>query len=369
MKPIRSDGKVTVSPLATFQRPADGARLRLQDLASAAGVSEATISRVLNAKPGVAKATRQAVLTALDLLGYERPSNLQKRRTGLVGLVVPELTNPVFPAFVQVIESALVQDGYTPILCSMAPGGVPEREYIDMLLERGVNGIIFVSGLHADQSADHSHYLTLVQSGLPIVLVNGSLKDLPVASISVDEEAAMRAAVTHLVALGHRNIGLATGPVRYLPSAQKRHAFLQAMKELINVDATYLSVVSYFTVEGGRAAALRLLDASATAIVCANDLMALGAVRAVQSRGLKVPSDVSVIGYDDSTLISFTEPPLTTVRQPVQAMGEAAVRALLEELRGAHVPHGDLVFYPELVVRGSTGTAPSSPVAVGESSS
>jgi LacI family transcriptional regulator, repressor for deo operon, udp, cdd, tsx, nupC, and nupG len=345
--------------------PSSSQRPRLQDIADIAGVSEATVSRVLNDKPGVAKDTRHAVLTALDLLGYERPRKLEKRRSGLVGLIVPELTNPVFPAFVQVIEGALVQEDYTPILCTMTAGGVPENEYIDMLMERGVNGIVFVSGMHADTSQDHSRYTALVQSGLPIVLVNGYLEGLPVTSISADEEAAVRIAISHLIALGHRSIGLATGPLRYRPSSQKRDAFLRAMREMAEVDASELVEVSFYTVEGGRAAALRLLDSNVTAIVCSNDLMALGAVRAVQSRGLRVPSQVSVIGYDDSFFISFTEPPLTTVRQPVRAMGEAAVSAILAELRGVPIPHGDLLFHPELVVRGSTGPAPVLPLASG----
>lgn len=345
--------------------PRSSQRLRLQDIAGTAGVSEATVSRVLNDKPGVAKDTRHAVLTALDLLGYERPRKLQKLRSGLVGLIVPELTNPVFPAFVQVIEGALVQEDYTPILCTMTAGGVPENEYIDMLMERGVNGIIFVSGMHADTSQDHSRYAALVQSGLPIVLVNGYLEGLPVTSISADEEAAVRIAISHLIALGHRRIGLATGPLRYRPSSQKREAFVRAMREMAQVDASELVEVSFYTVEGGRAAALRLLDSNVTAIVCSNDLMALGAVRAVQSRGLNVPRHVSVIGYDDSFFISFTEPPLTSVRQPVRAMGEAAVSAILAELRGVPIPHGDLLFHPELVVRGSTGPTPALPVASG----
>ena len=346
--------------------PPASQRLRLQDIAAIAGVSEATVSRVLSDKPGVAKDTRHAVLTVLDLLGYERPRKLQKRRTGLVGLIVPELTNPVFPAFVQVIEGALVQEGYTPILCTMTAGGVPENEYIDMLMERGVNGIVFVSGLHADTSAEHSRYSALAQAGLPIVLVNGYLEGLPITSISADEEAAVRIAVSHLVALGHRTIGLATGPLRYRPSAQKRDAFLRAMKKIAHVDASKFVEVSFYTVEGGRAAARRLLDSNVTAIVCANDLMALGATLAVHSRGIKVPDQVSVIGYDDSFLMGFTEPPLTTIRQPVRAMGEAAVSALLDELRGIPLPHGDLLFRPELVVRGSTGPPPALSIAPGE---
>ncbi|HET9061409.1 MAG TPA: LacI family DNA-binding transcriptional regulator [Acidimicrobiales bacterium] len=339
--------------------------LRLKDVAAIAGVSDATVSRVLNDKPGVAKETRQAVCAALDLLGYEWPRKPNKHRSGVVGLIVPELSNPVFPAFVQVVESALADEGYTPILCTMTAGGISEDEYIDMLLERGVNGVIFISAVHADMSADHSHYNALVQSGVPIVLVNGYLPGLPVTSISSDEDAAVRVALKHLVALGHRNIGLATGPLRYRPSLLKRDAFLRSMKELVDVDASGLVEVSFFTVEGGHAAALRLLGSDVSAIICANDLMALGAIRAVQSRGLQVPDHVSVIGYDDSFLISFTEPPLTTVRQPVRAMGEAAVRALLDELKGVPIPPNELLFHPELILRGSTGPGPAVPVADG----
>ena len=332
------------------------ARLRLAEIARAAEVSEATVSRVLNGKPGVASETRQAVFAALDMLGVERPRKLQKPRNGLVGLLVPELTNPVFPVFVQVIESALSMEGYTPVLCTMSPGGVPESEYVDMLLARGVDGIIFVSAIHADMSAEHARYEALVSSRIPVVLVNGRLDALAVTSISADEEAAMRVAITHLVTLGHRAIGFATGPLRYRPSAEKREAFLRAMKDLAEVDATrWVEVSSFFTVEGGRAAADRLLGAGVTAIVCANDLMALGAVRAAEALGLKVPAHLSVVGYDDTPLMSFTSPPLTTVRQPVRAMGEAAVRALLDEMRGVPVAHVDLRFHPELVVRGSTG--------------
>jgi DNA-binding LacI/PurR family transcriptional regulator len=116
-----------------------------------------------------------------------------------------------------------------------------------------------------------------------------------------------------------------------------------------------------FTVEGGAAAASRLIDRGATAIVCGSDLMALGAIRAARQRGLDVPRDLSVVGYDDSTLIAFTDPPLTTVRQSVQAMGEAAVRALIDEISGEPAPRAEYVFRPELVVRSSTGAVPAPP--------
>jgi LacI family repressor for deo operon, udp, cdd, tsx, nupC, and nupG len=332
-------------------------RARLADIAVQAGVSEATVSRVLNGRPGVAEATRQAVLTALDVLGYERPERLRQHSAGLVGLIVPELDNPIFPAFAQVIESALAHHGYTPVLCTQTPGGVHEDDYTQMLLERGVAGIVFVSGLHADTSADPARYVALRKRGLPIVLVNGYLDGVDAPFVSNDDVTSMDLAVTHLVTQGHRRIGLAVGPRRFLPVVRKIAGFRDAMFRQLGVDdVDGLVECSLFSVEGGAAAAERLVDAGCTAVICGSDLMALGAIRAVRGRGLQVPDDVSVVGYDDSPLIAFTDPPLTTVRQSVQAMGSAAVRALLDEISGVNAPRAEYVFRPELVVRGSTGS-------------
>ncbi len=335
-------------------------RARLADIATHAGVSEATVSRVLNAKPGVADGTRQAVLTALDVLGYERPSRLRKKSAGLVGLITPELENPIFPAFAQAIESALAQHDYTPVLCTQTPGGVHEDDYTAMLLERGVSGIVFVSGLHADTTADTGRYTALRDRGLPIVLVNGYAEGIDAPFISNDDVASMDIAVSHLVSQGHTRIGLALGPARFVPVIRKVTGFSSAVRNQLGLDAAAVDgLVEYsmFSVEGGAAAAARLVDRGCTAIICGSDLMALGAIRAVRERGLTVPGDVSVVGYDDSVLIAFTDPPLTTVRQSVPAMGAAAVRALLDEIHGTPAPRAEYVFRPELVVRASTGAA------------
>jgi LacI family transcriptional regulator, repressor for deo operon, udp, cdd, tsx, nupC, and nupG len=337
---------------------------RLFDIAAQAQVSEATVSRVLNDKPGVAPETRQAVLTALDVLGYERPVRLRKRSAGLVGLVVPELDNPIFPAFAQVIESVLAQSGYTSVLCTKTPGGVTEDEYVEMLLDRQVNGIVFVSGLHADTSADHDRYRKLVARKLPIVLITGFVPGVEAPFISCDDRAAAELAVSHLVALGHRRIGIISGPERFMPVQRKLAGFRATMTRLLGTTGAELESLislSLFGVEGGAAAAGRLLDRGVTGIVCGSDLMALGAIREARSRGLRVPADVSVVGYDDSPLIAFTDPPLTTCRQPVSAMAVAGVRALIDEINGHAAPHSEYMFSPELVVRGSTANAPVAP--------
>ncbi|MEW2485630.1 LacI family DNA-binding transcriptional regulator [Streptomyces sp. NPDC048411] len=326
------------------------APLRLADIAAHALVSEATVSRVLNNKPGVSTATRQRVLAALDVLGYERPVRLRQRSAGLIGLVIPELTNPIFPAFAQVIEQVLAGYGYTPVLCTQVPGGATEDELVEQLEETGVSGIVFLSGLHADTTADPARYDRLAARGVPFVLVNGYNERIDAPFVSPDDQMAMRIAVRHLADLGHERIGLAVGPLRYVPSRRKTEGFLDAT----GPDAGRLVRHTIFSVEGGHAAAAELLDAGCTGIVCGSDMMALGVIRAARERGLDVPRDVSVVGFDDSPLIPFTDPPLTTVRQPVQAMATAAVGALLEEIGGNPVQRTEYVFQPELVVRGST---------------
>lgn len=334
---------------------------RLADIAAQAGVSEATVSRVLNGKPGVAAGTRESVLAALDVLGYERPVKLRQRSAGLVGLITPELDNPIFPALAQVIGQALTRQGYTPVLATQTPGGSTEDELTEMLVDRGVSGIIFVSGLHADTTADMGRYEQLRAQGVPYVLINGFSEKVRAPFVSPDDRAAMQLAVTHLTALGHTRIGLAVGPKRFVPVLRKIEGFRIGMKERLGLDEAEVEELiqhSLYSLEGGQAAATALIARGCTAIVCASDMMALGAIRAARQQGLRVPQDVSVVGFDDSPLIAFTDPPLTTIRQPVQAMGQAAVRTLLEEIGGTPAPHSEFVFLPELVVRGSTASGP-----------
>lgn len=330
-------------------------RARLSDIARQAEVSEATVSRVLNDRPGVAADTRQAVLTALDVLGYERPERLRTRSAGLVGLIVPELDNPIFPAFAQVIESALAQTGFTPVLCTQTPGGVTEDEYVEMLLDRQVSGILFVAGLHADTTADHGRYQRLVQRPLPILLINGHARGVEAPFVSCDDRLAGETATTHLTGLGHRAVGFVSGPDRFVSVRRKLDGYRAVMRERGLREHVALTL---FGVEAGDVAAGTLLDRGVTGLVCGSDLMALGAIRAARRRGLRVPGDVSIVGFDDSPLIAFTDPPLTTLRQPVAAMGAAAVRTLVDEINGHPSPRSEYVFSPELVVRGSTAAAP-----------
>ncbi|MDA2813235.1 LacI family DNA-binding transcriptional regulator [Nocardiopsis sp. RSe5-2] len=331
---------------------------RLAQVAQKVGVSKATVSRVLNGKPGVSEDTRQAVLTALDVLGYERPTQLRGERGKLVGLVLPELSNPIFPAFAEVVGGALAQRGLTPVLCSQTPGGIQETDYIDLLLQQQVSGVVFAGGLYAQADAPHGHYRLLHERGLPVVLVNAPIPGLDFPCVSTDDAIAVEQAWRHLRALGHERIGLALGPSDHVPSRRKLEAGRAAAAAVGGALPEELVARGLYSMEGGQAAASRLLDAGATGIVCASDIIALGAVRAARRRGLSVPEDVSVVGYDDSPLMTATDPALTTVRQPIDAMGRTAVQLLTAQMEGKEVLRDEVLFDPELVVRSSTGPAP-----------
>lgn len=339
----------------TKKRAPRAPRPRLLDIAEVAKVSTATVSRVLNGKPGASEDVRQAVLVAMDMLGYERPASLRTRNRGLVGVVVPELGNPIFPAFAQQLESRLSAQGYTALLCTQSPGGTTEAQCVEMLVDQGAGGVLFVSGLHADSAANHDHYRELRARGVAVAFLNGYAPDLDATFIATDDVAGMEACVRHLASLGHERIGLAIGPDRFVPSQRKLESFRNALRQHFGIeDATDHIAPSLYTVEGGHAAAAQLIATGHTAIICGSDLMALGAIRAARTAGLEVPDDLSVIGYDDSAMVAFVDPPLTTVHQPVAEMSAAAVAALIGELDGNPGPRTELLFRPELIVRGST---------------
>jgi DNA-binding LacI/PurR family transcriptional regulator len=333
---------------------------KLADVARQARVSEATVSRVLNGKPGISDATRQAVLTALDVIGYERPTHLRSRKARMVGLVVPELGNPIFPAVAEVVAGALAQRGFNAVLCTRT-GSMSEAQYVEMLLERQVSGMIFAGGQYAESDAPHDHYTRLKQLRLPVVLVNAAADNIDFPRVSTDDAVAMEQAHAHLTYLGHDRVGLILGPVDHVPSLRKLHAFEQlGAGTPSSEDRRELVERTRFSIEGGHSAATKLLGRGATAIICASDPLALGAVRAVRRAGRRVPTDVSVIGYDDSALMACTDPPLTTVRQPIEAIGRAAVELLVGQVEGSSVAAEELFFEPELVARGSTAAAPLS---------
>lgn len=228
---------------------------------------------------------------------------------------------------------------------------------MELLLQQQVSGVVFAGGLFAQGDAEHGHYQRLAERQVPVVLVNAAIERLGFPCVACDDAVAVEQAWRHLSSLGHERIGLVLGPEDHMPS-QRKLAAARTLEGKLPAAAVERAM---FSLEGGHAAATRLLSRGITGIICASDPLALGAVRAARRAGLSVPRDVSVVGYDDSAFMNCTEPPLTTVRQPIESMGRAAVELLVAQIQGGSVPPGELLFEPELVVRGST--APPAPAS------
>jgi DNA-binding LacI/PurR family transcriptional regulator len=329
----------------------------LAEIAEAAGVSISTVSRVLNRRAGVNEETRRRVLQVLVEKPYTPRGLGALQRTGVLGLLVPELSNPVFPAFAEALETRAARRGYSSVLCNTRSASMREEEYVRMLLARGVDGMVFVSPESTDAAASHEHYRQLKDEGVHMVFVNGGMPSLDVPDVCVDEQAAGYLAARHLIELGHRRIGFVCGPARSMPSRLKAAGWEAALDEAGLAPDRALIAHAPYGAPGGAAAAARLLETvRPTAVICSSDLMALGAISEAQSRGLVVPRDLAVVGFDDIPLASYCTPALTTLAQPIAEIARAAIDGLLADLEGSAVinPVHSRVFRPRLVVRASS---------------
>lgn len=331
---------------------------RLIDIARAAGVSEATVSRVLNGKAGVNEDTRSTVVDVARRLG--RDVGPEAISSGpLVGVLVPDLDNQVFSAWTERIEAELFARGASTLVGMRARTVERERDILHRFLHSGADAIIVVSGHHAQQRGPVEHYREITATGAPLVLINGVREDLDAAFLSTDDEHAMRLTLTHLQDLGHRRIGLAVGDEHTWPVRTKLAVFEEVAATFPEGERP--AAFTDFSYAGGYEAARDLIARGVTAIVCGSDVMAVGALEGVRSQGLSVPGDISVVGYDDVFWAALTDPPLTTVRQAVGSIARAAVRTALSGGEDSRRPaRTEVVVRPQLVVRGSTAAAPDS---------
>jgi LacI family transcriptional regulator, repressor for deo operon, udp, cdd, tsx, nupC, and nupG len=330
----------------------------LRDVAERAGVSLATASRVASGAATVRPGMRARVERAMHELLYVAPG--QPTQTGVIGLLVPELVNPIFPALTQAMETRATATGLACILCNTnAPlsESLSEMEYVHALVDLNVDGMIFISCEMANREGRHDHYGQALSQGKKIVFVNGFLDDFEIPSVRVDERAAGQIATGHLLRLGHRHIGFAAGPERFMPTVEKA-AGMRAALVGAGIHEMPPIVHEEFTVEGGRSAARRLMSNGAerpSAVICANDLMAIGVLIEAGAMGLRVPDDLSVVGFDGIEASEWTQPPLTTVEQPIDDIAETSLAALRSLIDDGDRALPDYVFKPQLKVRHSTG--------------
>jgi DNA-binding LacI/PurR family transcriptional regulator len=329
----------------------------LRDVARQAGVSVATASRVVSGFDNVRSETRERVERAMRDLLYVPPG--RRPATGMIGLLVPHLWNPIFPALAQAMEERATEAGYASILCNTSAAAFREVDYVHMLLDRGADGMIFISCEMTNMSGDHDHYGRLVEEGARLVFVNGALNTLNVPSVGVDERTAGELATQHLLDLGHERIGYVAGPDHYLPTRQKAAGRRSALRGA-GLDPDGL--VAYgedFTVQAGRTALRNLLAGGEppTGVICSSDLMAIGALQEATEQGLRVPDDLSIVGFDGIEATAWTKPALTTVEQPIEEIAETAVNSLRTLIDDPGKPLPDSFFRPRLRERASTAAA------------
>ena len=327
----------------------------LRDVAERAGVSVATASRVVSGSAAVRPETRQKVERAMRELLYVAPDRPGTSRA--IGLLLPEFGNPVFSALAQALETCAARAGRATILCNTHGSVDREVEYAHMLLERRVDGMIFISAEITDTRGEHGHYTQLMESGARLVFVNGASETLHVTSVGVDERAAGRIATEHLLELGHRRIGFVAGQAFSSPTREKQLGRDDALRAA-GLEPNGLVAHASFSVAGGRQAMRRLIelaDGRPTAVICSSDLMAIGAMLEAASHGLRVPDDLSVVGFDGIDAATWTQPPLTTVEQPIDVIAKTAIAALRAQIDDPEHAHPKYAFRPHLRRGGTTG--------------
>jgi DNA-binding LacI/PurR family transcriptional regulator len=327
----------------------------LREVAHRAGVSVATASRVATGSAAVRPETRRRVEQAMRDLLYVPDARAQAAETGLIGVLVPELANPIFPALAQAIETRAAPRGFASILCNTNEAPLREIDYVHMLLDRRVEGMIFISCEMTNLRGDHSHYGRLVDEGAKLVFVNGAAASVDVPSVGVDERAAGEIATQHLLELGHERIGYVAGLEHYLPT-QLKAAGRAAAITAAGLEPDGLVAYADFGMDGGMRALAQLLDRPdpPTGVICSSDMMAIGALHEAARRGLRVPEDLSIVGFDGIDATRWSVPELTTVEQPIGQIAETAVHTLITLIDQPERPLPSSYFRPRLRVRAST---------------
>lgn len=325
----------------------------IREVAQHARVSVATVSHVINHTRYVDPETEARVRTAIAALGY-RPNllarSLRRRETRTIGLVVPDNSNPYFAEVARVIENSGFAEGYSVILCNTDWSEEKQASYVDVLLSKQVDGLILMASSERLDPLQH-----ILAARVPVVIVGRETSDLPAHQVLVDNEQGGYLAGQYLMRLGHRRIGCVAGPRDETPSWGRIIGFQRALADAGVPLAPAAIAPGDFRPAGGEAAMRTLLarGLGLTAVFAANDLMAFGAINALHRAGLRVPGDVSVIGFDNIGLSAVMMPSLTTVAQPVADVGQASVRLLLRQIAGESSSPERVVFPTTLIERES----------------
>jgi LacI family transcriptional regulator len=329
----------------------------IKEVARRAGVSLGTVSNVLNRPELVSPPTRQRVLDAIAELGFVRNDSARQLRAGrsrTVAIVVLDVSNPFFTDVVRGAEAVVEEAGGTVVVCNSGSSVRRERRHLDILEEQRVQGVLVTP----IDDGPQPRLDRFVERGIPVVLVDRGAGNASRCSVAVDDQLGGRLAAEHLTDQGHRRIAFVGGPLALRQVADRRAGLAAVLAER-GLPDPHVVWTTELTVPAGRDAADKLAKTSPsrrpTAIFCANDLLALGVLQGLTARGLRVPDDVALLGYDDIEFAAGAAVPLSSVRQPREQLGRTAAQLLLEESTDReHHRHRHVVFQPELVVRQST---------------
>lgn len=332
-------------------------RITLVDVARLAGVHTATASRALNpaTRGQVSESTAMRVVQVAEALNYQpnrMARGLRTNRSFTVGVLIPDITNPLFPPIVRGIEDALGPAGYTALLANSDNDPETARRHVETMRARQVEGFIMATARRRDPLVEETR-----ASGHPVVLVNRRSEDDRIPSVVPDDGKGIRLAVRHLVSIGHSRIAHVAGPLHVSTGFARHAAFLDAMREEgLEPDPELVAAARWFTVEEGARAFRAVLGAGKrfTAVVAANDLIAIGCYDVLADRRLGCPEDFSITGYNDIPLLDKLSPPLTTVRLPHYDIGSTAANLLLERAADPNVAARTILVEPTFIVRGST---------------
>lgn len=340
-------------------------RLTLKDLAHRLGVHSSTVSRVMN--PGTRHLISEEVVlrvlkvaAELDFRPNRMASSLRTRRSHAIGVVLPDITNPVFPPILLGIEKVLSDAGYVALVANAGSDRAHQRFVVDQMLAHQVDGLILATVTRRDPVLAHC-----LEDGIAVVTVLRSEEQGKVPGVVCDDRLGMRLTVDHLVGLGHRHIAHIAGPQTISTGRLRKQGFVAAMK-VRGLEACMVQADAH-TRESGRAACVEILQQfpAVTAIAAGNDLIALGCYDALRAAKRRCPEDISVVGHNDMPLVDMLAPPLTTIRIPHHEMGAQTARLLLEYIRGEQNGNIRVVLPPELVVRGSTAPPRKGTVRLG----
>lgn len=330
-------------------------RVTLADVAKAAGVHPGTVSRSLNdqTKKQVSEATVRKVRKIAKQLGYSPNTvarGLRTRKSMTIGVIVPDLTNPIFPPIVRGIDSYLLPRGYSVLVVNTDNNPTVEKKLFESLMERQVDGLIIATG-HSEQDSIAEYH----NRGVKAVMVNREAAGVPYPAVTGDDATGIRFAIEHLVSLGHKKFLHITGPLGYSTSRIRLQAFSDNCKRL-GLNARIVKTTAY-SIEAGQSAMDKFLDLhpnEVTAVVAGNDLLALGVYHSLRLRGLRCPEDVSVLGFNNMPFTNDFQPPMTTVNAPHFEMGVEAARLILSQIDGVESGPIKVTLPVSLVVRGST---------------